>query len=67
VNTQLDNLPRGSKGLLLWILEGYVLSSQELTYLVTLTQKEPRLKIVVEMGGDRTFRWQPLVSAIAAA
>jgi NAD(P)H-quinone oxidoreductase subunit N len=67
VNTQLDNLPRGSKGLLLWILEGYILSSQELTYLVTLTQKEPRLKIVVEMGGDRTFRWQPLVSAIAAA
>jgi NAD(P)H-quinone oxidoreductase subunit N len=67
IGTQLDNLPAGSKGLLLWIIEGYILSKQELEFLVTLAKSEPRLKIVVEMGGDRVFRWQPLTMAIAAA
>jgi NAD(P)H-quinone oxidoreductase subunit N len=67
IGTQLDNLPLGAKGLLLWIIEGYILSKQELDFLVTLAQSEPRLKIVVEMGGDRVFRWQPLTAAIAAA
>ena len=67
IGTQLDNLPAGSKGLLLWIIEGYILSKQELEFLATLAKSEPRLKIVVEMGGDRVFRWQPLTTAIAAA
>jgi NAD(P)H-quinone oxidoreductase subunit N len=67
IGTQLDNLPVGSKGLLLWIMEGYILSKQELEFLATLAKSEPRLKIVVEMGGDRVFRWQPLTTAIAAA
>jgi NAD(P)H-quinone oxidoreductase subunit N len=67
IGTQLDNLPVGSKGLLLWIIEGYILSKQELEFLVTLAKSELRLKIVVEMGGDRVFRWQPLTMALAAA
>ncbi len=67
VTTQIENLPPNGKGFLLWIMEGYVLSSQELSYLAALTQQEPRLKIVVEMGGDRVFRWEPLKGAIAAA
>jgi NAD(P)H-quinone oxidoreductase subunit N len=66
VTTQLAHLPAQSKGLLLWIIEGYVLSSEELTYLVNLTQSEPRLKIVVEMGGERYFRWEPLSQSLAA-
>ncbi|NET56321.1 MAG: NAD(P)H-quinone oxidoreductase subunit N [Symploca sp. SIO2E6] len=59
-NYQLENLPPKSKGLALWIIEGNILSSQEVEYLTTLPQQEPRVKVVVEMGGDRSFRWQPL-------
>jgi NAD(P)H-quinone oxidoreductase subunit N len=66
VNTQLEQLPPKSKGLLLWIIEGHILSSQELEYLASLPSIEPRLKIVIEVGGERYFRWQPLKDAIAA-
>ncbi|MEI6031121.1 MAG: NAD(P)H-quinone oxidoreductase subunit N [Synechococcaceae cyanobacterium ELA739] len=45
---------------LLWLLEGQVLSSAELASLCALCRREPRLKIVVEMGGARALRWQPL-------
>jgi NAD(P)H-quinone oxidoreductase subunit N len=57
---QLQNLPANSKGLVLWIMEGYILSHQEQEYLVNLTQTMPNLKVVLELGGDRYFRWQPL-------
>lgn len=60
LNYQLEKLPPTSKGLVLWILEGYVLSSQEIEYLTVLPSLEPRVKVVVEMGGDRSFRWTPL-------
>jgi NAD(P)H-quinone oxidoreductase subunit N len=66
VGTQLDNLPPKAKGVVLWISEGFVLSSDELNYLKDLVKSEPRLKIAVEMGGERYFRWQPLVESIAA-
>jgi NAD(P)H-quinone oxidoreductase subunit N len=64
---QLEQLPSRSKGLVLWLLEGYVLSSQELAFLASLPSIEPKLKVVVEMGGDRTFTWKPLQSVAAAA
>jgi len=67
VNTQLEQLPSDSKGLVLWILEGQILSSGEIEYLTVLPTKEPKLKIVVEMGGDRFFRWQPLKDSLLAA
>lgn len=60
LNYHLEKLPPKSKGLVLWILEGYVLSSQEISYLTVLPTLEPRVKVVVEMGGDRSFRWTPL-------
>ncbi len=60
LNYHLEKLPPKSKGLVLWILEGYVLSSQEISYLTVLPSLEPRVKVVVEMGGDRSFRWTPL-------
>jgi NAD(P)H-quinone oxidoreductase subunit N len=66
VGTQLKNLPPKCKGLVLWILEGFVLSSDELNYLQDLAKSEPQLKIVIEMGGERFFRWQPLAQTIAA-
>lgn len=66
VNYQLANLPPKSKGLVLWILEGSMLASQEIEYLTTLPIQEPRVKIAVEMGGDRYFRWTSLKSALPA-
>ncbi|ACK73263.1 NADH dehydrogenase I subunit N [Gloeothece citriformis PCC 7424] len=64
---QLETLPPKSKGLVLWIIEGMILSRAEIEYLTYLPQQEPRLKIVVEMGGERYFRWQPLEQSIQAA
>jgi NAD(P)H-quinone oxidoreductase subunit N len=46
--------------LVLWIIEGQILSSQEIEYLTVLPKSEPRVKVIVEMGGDRYFRWTPL-------
>ncbi|NJL20486.1 MAG: NAD(P)H-quinone oxidoreductase subunit N [Leptolyngbyaceae cyanobacterium SM1_3_5] len=64
---QLEKLPPQSKGLAIWIIEGFVFSRQELEYLAVLSSIEPRLKVCVEMGGDRTFRWSPLKQVLAAA
>ena len=64
---QLDVLPATSKGLVLWIIEGMVLSSQELEFLATLPQIEPKLKVIVELGGDRVFSWKPLSDCLVAA
>ncbi|NEQ22851.1 MAG: NAD(P)H-quinone oxidoreductase subunit N [Microcoleus sp. SIO2G3] len=64
VGYQLENLPPKSKGLVLWMIEGSILSQQEVEYLTTLPQQEPRVKIAVEMGGDRSFRWKPLKNTL---
>ncbi|MER3431964.1 MAG: NAD(P)H-quinone oxidoreductase [Leptolyngbya sp. ERB_1_1] len=66
VTSQIAELPPKSKGLLLWIIEGHILSSQELEYLANLPKIEPRVKVVVEVGGERYFRWTPLEQVIAA-
>lgn len=60
VNYQLEQLPPKSKGLVLWIIEGHILSRQEVEYLASLPSQEPRLRIVMEVGGDRSFTWKPL-------
>lgn len=65
--SQLESLPPQSKGLVLWIIEGMILSRQELAYLVNLPKQEPKIKVIVEMGGDRVFSWQPLQSVVTAA
>lgn len=64
---QLEQLPSKSKGLVLWIMEGHVLSSSEIEFLVSLPSLEPRLKVVLEMGGDRAFTWKPLHEVLTAA
>lgn len=61
---QLENLPAKSKGIILWIIEGYVLSRQELEYLVSLTRENTQIKVVVEMGGDRTFQFKTLTEIL---
>lgn len=64
---QLETLPPSSKGLVLWLMEGTILSRQELEFLATLPTLEPRIKVVVEMGGDRVFSWKPLQDVAIAA
>ncbi|MCP6757782.1 MAG: NAD(P)H-quinone oxidoreductase subunit N [Fischerella sp. CENA71] len=67
VNYQLEQLPPKSKGLVLWIIEGHILSDQELEYLANLPKLEPRVKVVIERGGDRAFRWMPLEKTLLAS
>jgi NAD(P)H-quinone oxidoreductase subunit N len=57
---QLNELLVEDKSLVLWLLEGQVLSKSELLAINNLCQKEPRIKIVIEMGGARSLKWQPL-------
>ena len=64
---QVENLPPKSEGLVLWILEGFILSQTEIQYLISLTQQEPKIKVVLEMGGDRYFRWEALEESLKAA
>ena len=64
---RLKNLPPKSAGVVLWLLEGVVLSDQELNYLINLSQQDSRFKVVVEMGGDRQVTWQPLRQLVSAA
>jgi NAD(P)H-quinone oxidoreductase subunit N len=60
INYRLENLPPKAKGLVLWLIDGKRLDLQELDYLSTLPSQEPRLKILIELGGDRQFSWKPL-------
>jgi NAD(P)H-quinone oxidoreductase subunit N len=56
----------GEGPVLLWLLEGQVLTGSELAALGDLCRREPRLKVVVEMGGARALRWQPLEELVPA-
>ncbi|KAB8330322.1 NAD(P)H-quinone oxidoreductase [Scytonema tolypothrichoides VB-61278] len=67
VSSQLEQLPPKSKGLVLWIIEGQILSDQEVEFLATLPSLEPRVKVVIERGGDRAFRWTPLQKTLVAS
>jgi len=64
---QLGHLFDGTAPVLLWLLEGQVLSQAELESLLALTRREPRLRIVVELGGSRALRWLPLETVLARA
>ena len=64
---ELNSLPAEAKGLALWIMEGTILSRQEIQYLIDLTQSEPKIKVILEMGGDRYVNWKPLADTLTAA
>ena len=64
---ELSSLPADAKGLVLWIVEGAILSRQEIQYLIDLTKDEPKIKVVLEMGGDRYVNWKPLADTLTAA
>ncbi|MBW4620425.1 MAG: NAD(P)H-quinone oxidoreductase subunit N [Cyanosarcina radialis HA8281-LM2] len=56
----LEQLPPKAKGLVLWVVDGQVFSRQEREFLASLPKQDPRVKVAVEMGGDRVFRWTQL-------
>jgi len=62
VMPQLGELLTGEAPVVLWLLDGQVLSRSELLALTDLCQREPRLKIVVEVGGARSLKWQPMLA-----
>ena len=64
---ELSTLPPSAKGLALWIIEGQILSRQEIEYLVDLTKAEPKIKVVLELGGARYVKWKSLADTLAAA
>ena len=64
---RLERLAPGMKGIVLWLIEGHVMSNQELAFLVALCASDTRIKVVVELGGDRTFTWFPLKEAVKSA
>jgi NAD(P)H-quinone oxidoreductase subunit N len=67
LQTQLAHLPADSKGLVLWIVDGQILAGEELGYLTTLPTLLPQVKIVVELGGERFFRWEKLAPELVYA
>lgn len=67
VNYHLEQLPPKSKGLVLWIIEGQVLSNEEVEFLANLPSLEPRVKVALERGSDRFFRWMPLQETLVAS
>jgi NAD(P)H-quinone oxidoreductase subunit N len=67
LSTQVEQLPPKSRGLLLWIIDGATLSDQEIEYLAALPSIEPKVKVVIERGGDRYFRWTTLEKTLAVA
>ena len=60
VMPQLNELMGNKQPVVLWLLEGQVLSNSELLSISELCDREPRLKIVVEMGGARSLKWKPM-------
>jgi NAD(P)H-quinone oxidoreductase subunit N len=61
---RLETLPAKAKAMVLWIIEGHILSNQELTYLSNLPSIEPRVRVVIEMGGNRFFSWEALANLV---
>jgi NAD(P)H-quinone oxidoreductase subunit N len=64
LNYRLENLPPKAKGLALWLIDGKRLDLQELAYLSVLPSQEPKVKILIELGGDQQFSWRSLKDCI---
>ena len=61
---QVHEFLADGKSVVIWLLEGQVLSHSELLALCDICDREPKLKIVVEMGGSRALQWEPMRSFI---
>ena len=67
IDQYLQAMSPKSKGLVFWLIEGHFLSRQELSYLQQLSDKDSRVKFVVEVESDRRFRYQPLSERMKAS
>ena len=65
VMPQLNELLDENKKLVLWLLEGQVLSRSELLSICEICDKDSRLKIIVEMGGSRFLKWESMRSFLS--
>jgi NAD(P)H-quinone oxidoreductase subunit N len=61
---RLETMAPQAKGMVLWLVEGHILARQEIAYLVNLPTVKPQVRVVVEMGGERYFSWEPLASVL---
>ena len=66
IQFRLNALPAKSKGLVVWMIEGKYLSREELKTLSQIPDRDPRVKIVIEVGSDREVTWQALKQAVTA-
>ncbi|WP_269621896.1 NAD(P)H-quinone oxidoreductase subunit N [Prochlorococcus marinus] len=57
---QVHELLATKQPVVLWLLEGQVLSDSELLSLCDVCEKDSKLKMVVEMGGARALEWQSM-------
>ena len=64
VQPLLSDFLNSNVKVILWLIEGQVLSRTELLGLCDLCEREPRLKIVIEMGGSRKLEWQSMRSLL---
>ncbi len=60
VMPQAHELLTEDKPVVLWLIEGQVLSNSELLSLCDLSERDQKLKFVVEMGGSRKLEWQSM-------
>ncbi|TVU36272.1 hypothetical protein EJB05_18200 [Eragrostis curvula] len=60
VDYRLSLLHPDAKGLVVWVIEGKVLSKAELQFLAILPDLRPKVRVVVECGNWRNFVWKPL-------
>ena len=67
IDQYLQAMSPKSKGLVFWLIEGNFLSRQELSYLQQLSDKDSRVKFVVEVETDRVFRYKPLSERLKAS
>ncbi len=64
VTPQITEFLDDGASILIWLIEGQVFSRTELLALCALCKREPRLKIVVEVGGARSIQWEPMETHI---
>tara|TARA_Y100001968_G_scaffold144923_1_gene132349 strand:+ start:263 stop:724 length:462 start_codon:yes stop_codon:yes gene_type:complete len=62
---QINEFLMENSPVVLWLLEGQVLSQSELLTLNNICKREPRLKIVIEMGGSRTLKWKAITDMVS--
>ncbi len=60
VMPQLSELLNQEKKVVLWLLEGQVLSKSELLSICEICERDSRLKIIIEMGGSRFLKWESM-------